>query len=238
MPYDRLQSAIAALKSQHKTLSNLIPLADNNPPSVHGSPLPSTLEEQSEGIQTPSRFATSVTRRTWASVTSLSDGASIWFDALDEPDGAEEFILDAAPVEPGAADDRILVFDSPSHSYSSGSGEESSADTDDEEEVARISLVVSDRGVRTGAHPVSHRTSLPSCPVADEGSLFAVFKKNVGKVDSTDILCAELFLTLYTTERILLALHCRSHSMSLLPFFNERQRKLNTITSSMKLLKL
>jgi hypothetical protein len=43
---------------------------------------------------------------------------------------------------------------------------------------------------------VAHRTSLPSGPVADEGSLFALFKKNVGKVHSIDALCVEFFLTL------------------------------------------
>jgi hypothetical protein len=131
----------------------------------------------------------------------LSDGGSIWFDAADEPDGAEEFILDPPHSEAGAPEDRIPVSDGQSTPNAS---EES--DTDDEEEVARLSLAVSDRVVKAGAQQLTHRTSLPSGPVADEGSLFAVFKKNVGKVHSTDVLCVELFLII-STERTLLVLH-------------------------------
>jgi len=176
-PYDRLQSAIAALKAQHEALGGLIPSLDNIPPSVLGSPLPATVEEQSDGSQTPARFASPIARRTWAStVTSLSDGGSIWFDAADELDGAEEFILDPPHSEACAPEDRIPVLDGQSTSNAS---EES--DTDDEEEVARLSLAVSDRIVKAGAQQLTHRTSLPSGPVGDEGSLFAVFKKNVGK---------------------------------------------------------
>lgn len=177
-PYDRLQLAIAALKTQHEALSGLMPSIDNIPPSVVGSPLiPATVKEQSDGSQTPARFASPIARRTWAStVTSLSDGGSIWFDAVDEPDGAEEFILDPPHSEAGAPEDRIPVLDAQSTSNAS---EES--DTDDEEEVARHSLAVSDRIMKAGPEQLTHRTSLPSGPVAGEGSLFAVFKKNVGK---------------------------------------------------------
>lgn len=202
-PYDRLQLAIAALKAQHEALSGLIPSLDNIPPGVLGSPLlPATVEEQSDGSQTPARFASPIARKTWAStVTSLSDGGSIWFDAVDEPDGAEEFILDPPQSEASAPEDRIPLLDGQSTSNAS---EES--DTDDEEEVARLSLAVSDRIVKAGAQQLTQRTSLPSGPVGDEGSLFAVFKKNVGKVHSTDVLCVELFLIIFT-ERTLLALH-------------------------------
>jgi hypothetical protein len=112
---------------------------------------------------------------------------------MDELDGAEEFFLDAPHLEAGTADDRIPVLDGQSNSH--GSGE--SSDTDEERELARPSLAVSERGVGAGARQVAHRTSLPSGPVADEGSLFAVFKKNVGKVNFTRILCIELFLNLY-----------------------------------------
>lgn len=201
-PYDRLQLAIAALKAQHEALSGLIPFLDNIPPGVIASPLPATVEEQSDGSQTPARFASPIARRTWAStVTSLSDGGSIWFDAVDEPDGAEEFILDPPHSEAGALEDRIPVLDGQSTLNAS---EES--DTDDEAEVARLSLAVSDRIVKAGAQQLTHRTSLPSGPVAGEGSLFAVFKKNVGKVHSTGVLCVELFLII-STERTLLVLH-------------------------------
>jgi oxysterol-binding protein-related protein 3/6/7 len=191
-PHDRLQSAIAALKTQHVALSGLIPFPDNSPANVHGSPLPSTVEEQSEGSHTPSRFANPIARKTWAStVTSLSDGGSIWFDAMDELDGAEEFFLDPPPLEAGAIEDRIPVLDGQSNSNVSGE----SSDTDEDEGMGRLSLAISERAVRAGAQEVVHRTSLPSGPVADEGSLFALFKKNVGKVHFVDVPCVELFLT-------------------------------------------
>ena len=131
-------------------------------------------------------------RKTWAStVTSLSDGGSIWFDAMDEPDGAEEFFLDPQPMEAGAGEDRIPVLDGQSSSYLSGE----SSDTDEEEAVGRLSLAASERGERAGTQQVVYRTTLPSGPVADEGSLFALFKKNVGKVNFIDTLCLEHFLT-------------------------------------------
>jgi len=144
-------------------------------------------------------------RKTWAStVTSLSDGGSIWFDATDEPDGAEEFFLDPLPLEAGAAEDRIPALDGQGNSIASGE----SSDTDEEEGEGRLSLATSERGVRTGAQQVlvAHRMSLPSGPVADEGSLFALFKKNVGKVHSIDALCVEFFLT-PSVERTSLVFH-------------------------------
>ena len=192
-PYDRLQSAISSLKAQHVTLSGLVPLVDNNPPSVHASPLPATVEEpSSDGSHSPGQISSPIARKTWAStVTSLSDGGSIWFDAMDEPDGAEEFFLDPPPMEAGAFEDRMPVLDGQSCSHLSGE----SSDTDEEEGVGRLSLAVSERGARAGAQHVAHRTTLPSGPVADEGSLFALFKKNVGKVDFIDTLCVEHLLT-------------------------------------------
>ena len=183
-PYDRLQSAITSLKTQHVTLSGLIPFVDNNAPSIHASPLLATVEEpSSDGDHSPARISSPIARKTWASTsTSLSDGGSIWFDATDEPDGAEEFFLDAPPMEAGAVEDRILVLDGQSSSHLSGE----SSDTDEEEGVGRVSLAVSEHGARAGAQQVVHRTTLPSGPVADEGSLFALFKKNVGKVGFID----------------------------------------------------
>ena len=201
-PYDRLQSAIASLKAQHVTLSGLIPFVDNNPPSVHASPLATVEEPSSDGSHSPARISSPIARKTWGStVTSLSDGGSIWFDATDEPDGAEEFFLDAPPMEAGAVEDRIPMLDGQSSSHLSGE----SSDTDEEEGVGRLSLVVNELGAKTGNKQVVSRTTLPSGPVGDEGSLFALFKKNVGKVDFIDTLCMEHFLTL--SKRISLVSH-------------------------------
>ena len=190
-PYERVQSAIATLRSQHATLSGLIPFADSNLSVVHESPLPTTVVEQAEGSYTGVRFGSPIARKTWMSTaTSLSDGGSIWFDAVDEHDGAEELSLDIPhEVSPGDGQTTVLGGQDNSHTF------EEESDTDEEEEAARLSLALSERGVVAGAQQVAHRTSLPCGPVADEGSLFAVFRKNVGKVRPTHygfaVLCAE-----------------------------------------------
>jgi oxysterol-binding protein-related protein 3/6/7 len=180
-PYDRVQSAIATLKNQHAALRGLITFAESNFPIVHESPLPGSVVEQTEG---GFRFGSPVARKTWMSTTtSLSDGGSVWFDAVDEVEGAEEFFLDspwkASPGGGQIADLAEISGQNNPHSF----GEES--DTDEEQEAARFSLAVSERGPVARSRQVAHRTSLPSGPVADEGSLFAIFKKNVGKVQLT-----------------------------------------------------
>jgi len=177
-PYHHMQSVIARLKKQHAALTGLIPpLAETNL-SAHPSPLPSTVEEHSEPGSSPAaRFTSPIVRRAGTSiVASLSDSGSIWFDATDEFDGPEEFFLDTPPIEAGVADCQIASIDGQSNSQD---GEEAS-DTD-EGEGGRLSLAVGEHQVAVGVQQVAHRTSLPSGPVADEGSLFAVFKKNVGK---------------------------------------------------------
>jgi oxysterol-binding protein-related protein 3/6/7 len=192
-PYDRVQLAIATLKTQHAALRGLISFADDNLPVVHESPLPASVAEQSEGSLTPSRLGSPIARKTWMSTaTSLSDGGSIWFDAVDEADGAEEFFLDTPPSKASPVDGQITVLGGQNNSHDF----EEESDTDEEQETARLSLAISECGVVANARQIAHRTSLPSGPVADEGSLFAVFKKNVGKVQPIHhgfaVLCAEV----------------------------------------------
>lgn len=178
-PYHHIQSVIARLKKQHAALTGLIPLTETNPPTAHPSPLPSTVEEHSEPSDSPAaRFTSPIGRRTGTStVTSLSDSGSIWFDATDEADGPEEFFLDTPPIEAGVIDCQFAHIDGQSNSNYC----EEASDTDEEGD-GRPSLAVSEHQVTVGVQQVAYRTSLPSGPVADEGSLFAVFKKNVGKV--------------------------------------------------------
>jgi hypothetical protein len=179
-PYHHVQSVIARLKKQHAAITSLMPFAENNPSTAQPSPLPSTVEEHSEPSNSPAaHFTSPINRRTGMStVTSLSDSGSIWFDA-DEFDGPEEFFLDSPPLEAGVDDCQIASIDGQSNSHDC----EGASDTD-EEQNGRPSLAISEPQVTVGAQQVTHRTSLPSGPVADEGSLFAVFKKNVGKVVS------------------------------------------------------
>jgi hypothetical protein len=133
-----------------------------------------------------------------STATSLSDSGSIWFDARDEIDGPEEFFLDNPPFEAGAAISRVAGIDGQSNSHYS-----EASDTDEGED-ERPSLAISEHQVTVGVQQVAHRTSLPSGPVADEGSLFAVFKKNVGKVLSIHQIITYTELTLLL-DRISLA---------------------------------
>ncbi|KAH9075838.1 hypothetical protein EDB83DRAFT_2352578 [Lactarius deliciosus] len=149
-PYHHIQSVIGRLKKQHAALTSLIPFVENNPSTVHASPLPSTVEEHSEPSDSPAtRFTSPIARRAWMSTaTSLSD----------------KFFLDTPPLEACAADGRIAGIDGQSNSHNS----EEASDTDEEKD-ERPSLAISEYQATVAG------------PVADEGSLFAVFKKNVGK---------------------------------------------------------
>lgn len=100
-------------------------------------------------------------------MSSLGDSAQIeWFDAED--DLGEEFFLD----EPTPEEDREPVHHS---EISSLHPSESS----DEEFPPRPAH---DIDPSLNARQVVRRTGLPSGPVGDEGSLFAILKNNVGKV--------------------------------------------------------
>ncbi|THH31978.1 hypothetical protein EUX98_g2202 [Antrodiella citrinella] len=164
----RLQTALDALKYQHIALSNLIPVlnpADMGFPIARTSPLPSTSEADEEP---PSP---QISSQRLSILSNHSDG-SIFYDAPEY--GAEEFVLESVATEetpsvqlsgsPQAGDD--LEWE----------GSDSDSEPSNDEEPA------------LNAHPpteakqqVTYRTQLPSPPAGDEGSLFAVLKKNVGK---------------------------------------------------------
>lgn len=148
------------------------PLHDNNQQSP--SPLSFT-EEEDERVPTPSqRVATPATRRSVRdSTATMSDSFVEWFDAEDE--GPEEFILDVtnAVSEPPS---RMLSV------VNDISADNSSIDTEYEEALAQSVSPTRDQMAVTGQIQVIRRTQLPTLPPADEGSLFAILKKNVGKV--------------------------------------------------------
>ena len=180
-----------ALKTQHETLvKSLQALAfidTSSAPSARASPLSSTAEEEESDHQhfydpqSSSRFSTPFTRKSARTsiTTTFSDGTTSreWFDAYD---GGEEFVLD---VEPTPIEEKTNLEAEGSRSSLGGS---SDAEVEVEdivaiqsqgkgEEVAEVDPVEK-------AQRVARRTELPSGPVGDEGSLFAVLKKNVGKV--------------------------------------------------------
>ncbi|KAG5648139.1 hypothetical protein DXG03_006093 [Asterophora parasitica] len=173
----RVLSVLDTLKAQHASLmASMQSLSDSHSP--RGSPLPATAEEEdtrlhSQAFATP----TSWQSRRASVATSVSDSVHEWFDALD---GAEEFVMDVQITPEGMEQpSRILTNDSQSSLH-----ETSSIDTDIEEDEHPPVTPTSARPSRE-ALQVRRRTHLPTTPVGDEGSLFAILKKNVGKDLST-----------------------------------------------------
>jgi oxysterol-binding protein-related protein 3/6/7 len=107
-------------------------------------------------------------RLTRASIsTTFSDSHSTeWFDAQE---GVEEFELEQDEPEPS----KIVIDDS-----KSSLEETASVDTD---------ISIAELGEGEDNVHIVRRNQLPAPVVADEGSLFAILKKNVGKVTSRDI---------------------------------------------------
>ncbi|KAI0651676.1 Oxysterol-binding protein-domain-containing protein [Trametes meyenii] len=169
-----MATALDQLKHQHSALSKTFhsyPSIDTNASGTVGSPLPSTAEEEDE-VHTPSTAGPHHKRM--SAFSSQSDG-SVWFDA-PEYDGPEEYLLDTTPAEE-SQDKELFYTDSRLTDRTETTEIESSTgmDTDSESEVAPEKELTEELAV------IHRRTSLPSGPVGDEGSLFAVLKKNVGK---------------------------------------------------------
>ncbi|KAF9229520.1 hypothetical protein BS17DRAFT_688488 [Gyrodon lividus] len=177
--FQRINVALEFLKSQHADLLRSLYAVHNDPtpPIARGSPLPATAEEKTDDLLSASRFSTPFSRRSnrMSSMTDLSDGGPVeWFDAEDNV--GEEFVLeDPTPEEEKARP----MFQSGSSSLD----EYESASSDEEDIVPQRTIGETDPFVQ--ARQVIRRTHLPSGHVGDEGSLFAMLKKNVGKDLST-----------------------------------------------------
>ncbi|KAJ7102181.1 oxysterol binding protein [Mycena belliarum] len=182
-PTQRLHDALATLKTQHAALlKSYQTLATRDPgQSLRGSPLPITAEEeeqQSPLAYSPSASFTTPISRKRASIltTTTSESINEWFDADSINDGAEEFILDIPPAQLDSRNpSKIMSNDSRS------SLGRSSVDTDIGGESARGPSESSTVDPRDASVQINRRTHLPAAPVGDEGSLFAILKKNVGK---------------------------------------------------------
>lgn len=182
---------MAALKSQQAALAKLLPalpqIDTTNPPTAHGSPLPTTAEEEYRRSPSPVKLNSAIVRRKRAStVASVSDGGSVFYDAEGETEGAQEFVLDTTlPTDYEAGmDSRITTADSRSDDYHG-----SDASDTDEEQVAHGPSPSKDEMELVRPLEIVRRTQLPTGPVGDEGSLFAVLKKNVGKVSNFILSC-------------------------------------------------
>jgi hypothetical protein len=172
--FQQINTTLASLKSQHAALLKSLAHDVTAPPTARGSPLPPTTEEKEEPLSI-SRFNTALSRRSNLAifVSSLSDSAhNEWFDA--EEDLGEEFFLDV----PNPEEERELIIP-----QSETSSLNQTASSDEEEHCAPLALDT-DPSVNV-ARQVVRRTRLPSGPIGDEGSLFAILKNNVGKDLST-----------------------------------------------------
>ncbi|CAE6462835.1 unnamed protein product [Rhizoctonia solani] len=158
-----LTSTIHTLKIQHSALTTLLEARNNTPiPNRTASPLLGTAIDLSR-----SRSVSRVSRHSMASeITS-----QMWFDASD---GADEFFLDADENESSVA--RTL-----DEKHSDGEEEEEGEDVVDgesseDEPEAAAPLESSPSAIPSSA--VVRRTKLPAPNTGEEGSLFAVLKKN------------------------------------------------------------
>ena len=188
----RISTSMEQLKNQHSALSKTFqsyPTLDTSITSLVSSPaLPTTTEEEDE-VHTPSTATAGQNRMSLFS--SHSGDGSVWFDA-PEYDGPEEFVLDVSPPEDQGqlyyTDSRMTERTDVTEATEAGSstGVDTDSESESEEEVEK-SLAVEPAVIQ-------RRTSLPSGPVGDEGSLFAVLKKNVGKVrDSSERIGVPVF---------------------------------------------
>ena len=164
----RIRSVLDTLKSQHSTLLKAIQLPD----MVAHSLSPTPEEEENVKCQTPESL-TPKTRRSLrdSMATSFSDSPLEWFDATDVFDGPEEFVLEPVQDVPDPVD--LLANESQSDS------DDASIDTNiDDLNVPTPEVVATS----SGSFQVMRRTQLPIPSFSDEGSLFTILKKNVGKV--------------------------------------------------------
>lgn len=167
-------AAILKLREQHGTLSELIHnLASMN--SVSAPMMQRGLAENGSTstlghgtIRSPmSPRVRSALQR--ASMSSVTD--SIWYDA--EEYGAEEYIMNDEPEDETVVMTRgssTLTGDTNLSTERGGSDEDVDIATVDDTPDEKVEL------------PINMRTRLPARPNGDEGSLFAILKKNVGQV--------------------------------------------------------
>ena len=178
---ERLQAGLQALRYQHSAL--LQTLHPNQEPgsSLRASPLLAIAKEEDEIRSVTPTFSTLGKASVGSHRLSSQSDASIWYDA-PEYDGAEEFVLDELPVEDSQTSklsdkSNSEVTTPDADAESSNIWQDSESDTEDDVPPEPPKSAPSDN-----VQAVVRRAQLPSLPVGDEGSLFTVLKKNVGKV--------------------------------------------------------
>lgn len=165
------------LREQHKSLSDSLMSASmlHNHPK---SPLQRTMEESgvTPTIRNSQLWQTmsSHNRSSISTILSGTDGSgSIWYDAAEGDDWtAEEYVLEEDEhVEDASGGEKGSRMEA-------DSSMEKDRETENDYELAE-----DDTPEEKPISSVDRRTRLPSRPPGDEGSLFAVLKKNVGQVE-------------------------------------------------------
>ncbi|KAF9015367.1 oxysterol binding protein [Cyathus striatus] len=176
----QIKVSLEVLKSQHASLAKAIQgLAIDSAHSAHSFPLPSTAEEEKVYENVSPRIHSPIVRKADRMSIATTSDASEWFDAVEFEDGPEEFVMDAHNTLDGPESFGRFPTNDDSRS-SIDNSDASSVDTDLEEDVGVPTTLT---GETSGK--VIRRTALPSAPPGDEGSLFTILKKNVGKDLST-----------------------------------------------------
>lgn len=148
--------------------------------NVYHSPLPRAIEEsfyEDKGVdeRSPGSVGSSAHHRHSISTTA-SDNTHEWYDAVEHFDGPEEFVMELQPTPEGTE----LPSRIPSNDSRSSLERPESCNTGADVGGERTLEASSESNI--DARAIVRRTCLPSRVVGDEGSLFAILKKNVGKV--------------------------------------------------------
>lgn len=182
---ERVKSIVDTLKSQHLSLIKSInTFSQYDPSQATHAPASSlsymTEEEEGADGYSPCNSAVTARRSDRISIaTTVSESIHEWFDALDEvAEGPEEFLIDAQNAPDGGEQPSLILASD--HPSVSDRLDNSSIDTDINDDAVK-DITVEGNTALTGVQIV-RRTQLPALPAGDEGSLFAILKKNVGKV--------------------------------------------------------
>lgn len=187
----RLQTGIQSLKYQHSALIQSLYAHPEQGPSLRNSPLLAVAKEEEELQSQSPAFSTYSKASTRSNRLSSQSESSVWYDAT-EYEGAEEFVLDESPADESQGSKfSELSVGSPGVLSTAPTTEteldsstpwDSALDTDDEDDEQASAPLAPQAAAPDAPQPIVRRTQLPSPPVGDEGSLFTVLKKNVGKV--------------------------------------------------------
>lgn len=172
--FKHINEILESLRSQHAALleSFTATQGDVVTPTARAFHAHTTADEKLEQT-TISRFRSFRRSTRAASVSSTSDGIPIeWFDAQDNV--GEEFVLDVATPDDERAQLTLQTGSTNHQEYDSASSNEA-------EEVIQI-ISNSEPASSVQSREIVRRSRLPCGTVGDEGSLFTILKKNVGKV--------------------------------------------------------